>query len=341
MEINVYAVTTPLILGIIVVELAFCLWERNGYYQFEDSLANLGTAMINQVVNVPVHWLAALSYGAIRARFGLWAWDEGWASWLVLMLGIDFLFYWFHRAGHRIPFFWAAHAPHHSSEELNYTVGIRASATQRAASFLFFWPLAVLGFPPERILPVVALHLLWQLWPHTRAVKRLPAWFESVFNAPTHHRVHHAINDRYIDKNYGGALIVWDKLFGTYEPETEECVYGVKPAVASYCPIKINLQFWAETWKESVAAGSVGGFLAAWLIPPDWRRPPRPRTAKPEPFPAASGPTRRVLVLQAAALMPVMLLVTRDDSPLGPLQKALAGALIGAAAFSWGRRLEG
>lgn len=336
-----YAVTTPVILSIIVCELGYCLWKENGFYKFEDSVANLGTAVANQVVNVPVHWAAFQAYAALHARFAWRRWDDGWLSWLVLLLGIDFLFYWFHRAGHRVPLLWAAHAPHHSSEELNYTVGARASVTQRAASFLFYWPMALLGFPAEKILPAVALHLLWQLWPHTRAIVRLPRWFEAVFNSPCHHRVHHAINDRYIDKNYGGVLIIWDKLFGSYEPESEAPVYGVKPQLRSACPIEANLQFFRMTWREAANARGLREWLAVWMIPSDWRRPAS-RAPAPEPARELGVPGRLklYLALQVAAVLPVMLLVTRHDSPLSLSEKILFSALIWAAALAWGGLME-
>ncbi len=320
MDINLYAVTTPLILSIIACELAYCLARGNGYYQFEDSVANLGTAFINQAVNVPVHWAAFQAYAALHSRFALFAWDDGVLSWLVLFVGIDFLFYWFHRLGHTNPILWAAHAPHHSSEELNYTVGARASVTQRAASFLFYWPMIVLGFPAEKVLPAVALHLIWQLWPHTRAIGRLPGWFETAFNSPTHHRVHHAINDRYLDKNFAGALILWDKLFGTYAPETEEPRYGVRTPLRSWSPIKANLQYWA---------GLVG----------------RPLTPG-GPIPAGKyrvgvGKALQVYLLaQLAAAVPLMLLISRDDSPLSVPEKTAAGIILSAAAVAWAALME-
>lgn len=320
MDINFYAVTTPLILSIIACELAYCLAQRNGYYQFEDSVANLGTAFINQAVNVPVHWAAFQAYAALHSRSALFSWDDGVLSWLVLFVGIDFLFYWFHRFGHTNPILWAAHAPHHSSEELNYTVGARASVTQRAASFLFYWPMVVLGFPAEKVLPAVALHLIWQLWPHTRAIRRLPAWFEAAFNSPTHHRVHHAINDRYLDKNFAGALILWDKLFGTYAPETEEPRYGVRQPLRSWSPIKANLQYWAE--------------LAG--------RPLTPRG--PAPFGkyrvGLGKPLQAYLLFQLGAAVPLMLLITRDDSPLSAVEKTTAAVILGAAAVAWAALME-
>ncbi len=320
MDINLYAVTTPLILSIIACELAYCLAQGNEYYQFEDSVANLGTAFINQAVNVPVHWAAFQAYAALHARLALFTWDDGWFSWLVLFVGIDFLFYWFHRFGHQNPILWAAHAPHHSSEELNYTVGARASVTQRAASFLFYWPMVVLGFPAEKVLPAVALHLIWQLWPHTRAIRRLPGWFEAAFNSPTHHRVHHAINDRYLDKNFAGAPILWDKLFGTYAPETEEPRYGVRQPLRSWSPIKANLQYWAEL---------IG----------------RPLTPK---GPAPCGkyrlgvgkPLRAYLLAQLAAAVPLMMLITRDESPLTAPEKAVAAIALSAAAVAWAGMME-
>ncbi len=345
---NVYAIVSPAILALVLAEFLYCLYQRNGYYTFDDSLANFATAISHQVTNVFVAFVMFLGFDWTERHLGLMRIEASLASYALLYLAVDFLFYWFHRAGHTRNVFSAAHAPHHSSEELNYTVAIRASLTQRAASFLFYWPLALVGFEAAMIVPVVAVHLVVQFLPHTRAVKRL-GFLESFLNCPTHHRVHHAINPQYLNKNLGGTLIVWDKLFGTYEPEVEECVYGVTPALKSWDPIRANLQFFAPLWRDSVAAASWRDKLRLWLMPIGWRppglppavdeSPARPGTQVKYRTPVPPGRKAYLLAQLPVALL-VMLTVSRSDSPLSVTEKVVMGALVWISMVSWGGLLE-
>lgn len=349
MSPNVYAIVSPAILALVLAEFLYCLYQQNGYYAFDDSIANFATAIGHQCSNVLVAFLMFLGFDWIEARFGLFEIAPTPLNWALLYLGVDFLFYWFHRAGHSINLLWAAHAPHHSSEELNYTVAIRASLTQRAASFFFYWPLALLGFPAAMLVPTIAVHLVIQFLPHTRAVKRLPAWIESFLNCPTHHRVHHAINPQYLNKNMAGTFIVWDKLFGTYEPEREECAYGVVPALRSWDPLRANLQYFVPLVRDALATRSWWDRLRLWFQPIGWR--PRDLAAAPvepavrpdtqvkytTPVPAA---VKSYLLAQLPPALLVMLSVSRSDSPLSAAQKTLMTALVWVAMVSWGGLLE-
>lgn len=349
MPLNVYAVATPFVLVLIALEVAFCLKQRNGYYEFQDSVASLGTAIINQCVNVAVAlvwypvlgWLA--SHGLFRVEANLW-------TGLALFLGVDFLFYWFHRFGHRTNVGWAAHMPHHSTEELNYAVALRASVTQRFFSFFFYWPLALVGFPAEWVIAMVAFHLVLQLLPHTRVVPKLPAFIESWMNTPSHHRVHHARNERYLDKNYGGFLILWDKLFGTFEPETEECRYGVTSPPNTWDPAFINFQVWREVVRDALDAPRWFDKLRLWFMPTGWRPEGVPerkkgkwRTADGREVKFQSTPlpgSKPYLVAQVLLAFPVMLLVTHTRTPLSGWQQVALSLLLWAAATAWSALLE-
>lgn len=348
MDLNVYAVVTPFVLLLILAEIGWCLWKKNGYYEFQDSIASLGTAIINQCVNVLVAfmWMPVLA----------WLWDhrlmnveEGPLAALGLFLGIDFLFYWFHRFGHRTNLGWAAHMPHHSTEELNYAVALRASVTQRFFSFFFYWPMAFIGFKPAWVVSMVAFHLVLQLIPHTRVVPKLPRFIESWMNTPSHHRVHHARNERYLDKNYGGFLIIWDKLFGSFEDETEACSYGVTAPPNTWDPTFINFQVWRVVARDSWEAKRFVDKVRVWFMPTGWR----PEGARPLPkgewkrdgqeIKFQSTPlagSKPYLVWQVALGFPVMLLVTRPDSPLDTVQKVVLSLLLWAAATSWSALLE-
>jgi alkylglycerol monooxygenase len=289
MDINAYAVATPVVLAVVAAEAAWCLYQKNDCYRFDDAMANFGTAIGHQVTNVGVAALVFTAFTALRERVALADWGATPLSFAALYLAVDFLFYWFHRAGHRINILWAAHAPHHSSEELNYTVGLRASVTQRLASFFFYWPL-VLVARPEVALPLVGLHLLIQLLPHTRVIGRLPRWVESWLNSPAHHRVHHGINPRYLDRNFGGTFIVWDKLFGTYAEEVEAPVYGVLRPLDTWSPVAINLQYWRLLWRDAVAAPRWSDKVKLWFMPNGWRpEGAPPREARTPSSQASSG----------------------------------------------------
>jgi len=346
MDINVYSVATPAVLAIVAVEAAYCLYQKNGYYRLDDAIANFGTAIGHQVTNVAV---AALVYSFFTAIHGRWAiadWGKTPLTFAALYLTMDFLFYWFHRMGHSVNVLWAAHAPHHSSEELNYTVGLRASVTQRLASFLFYWPLALVA-EPEVALPLVGLHLLFQLIPHTRVIKRLPKWIESWLNTPTHHRVHHGMNPKYLDKNFGGTFIVWDKLFGTYAEETEPVVYGVLRPVNTFDPVAINTQYFKLLWKDAVDAPLITDKLRLWFMPNGWRPigvPPRaPLTSVfgREKLRAELTSSQRNLILaQLPFVLLAMYLVTKHESPLGFGAKVAVGLGIWAVVIGWGRTLD-
>ncbi|MDX2012507.1 MAG: sterol desaturase family protein [Myxococcaceae bacterium] len=349
MPINVYAIATPFVLGLIVLEVLFCLKKDNGYYEFQDSVASLGTAIINQCVNVLVAVLWYPVLGWLSAH-GLFEVRPSWWTGLLLFLGVDFLFYWFHRFGHRTNLGWAAHMPHHSTEELNYAVALRASVTQRFFSFFFYWPLAALGFDAEWVIGMVAFHLVLQLIPHTRVVPKLPSWIESWMNTPSHHRVHHARNERYLDKNYGGFLIVWDKLFGTFEPETEACSYGVTSPPNTWDPTFINFQVWREVVKDAWDAPRWLDKLRIWFMPTGWRPdgvPERKKGAwrdaggREVKFQSTMLPrTKGYLVTQVVLGFPLMLLVIHGRSPLAWWQKVLVSLLIWASATAWSAILE-
>jgi hypothetical protein len=254
------------------------------------------------------------------------------------------------RFGHRTNLGWAAHMPHHSTEELNYAVALRASVTQRFFSFFFYAPLALVGFDAEWIIAMVAFHLVLQLIPHTRVVPKLPAFIESWMNTPSHHRVHHARNERYLDKNYGGFLILWDKLFGTFEPETEACSYGVTSPPNTWDPTFINFQVWREVLHDAWHAPRLVDSLRIWFMPTGWRPAGLPERKKgtwrrddgselkfqSSPLPGS----KPYLVAQVLLGFALMVLVSSERSPLGGWQKVALAVLLWAGATAWAALLE-
>jgi sterol desaturase/sphingolipid hydroxylase (fatty acid hydroxylase superfamily) len=195
--------------------------------------------------------------------------EMNWQAFLILMVAQDFCYYWFHRASHRIRWMWAAHVVHHSSENMNFSTAFRQSLMYPLAGMWVFWlPLVVIGFDPNWVIFVVLLNLGLQFFVHTQAVKSLGP-LEWVINTPSHHRVHHGRNPQYIDKNYAGILIIWDRLFGTYEKEVETVEYGITKPVNSFNPIKVTFSEWRDMFFEASSANlSITGRLKILFAPP-------------------------------------------------------------------------
>jgi alkylglycerol monooxygenase len=349
MPINFYAVLGPAILGLVVLEFCYCLYTKNGFYDFQDSMSSLGTAIINQCMNLFVAFLVLAPFSWIYQQASFAHHAPTWITYALGFIGVDFLFYWFHRMGHSINFLWAAHMPHHSTEELNYAVALRASLTQRLASFLFYWPLLLLGVSPATLTEIVAVHLMLQFLGHTRVVPKLPAFIENIFNTPSHHRVHHGLNKQYINKNYAGFFIIWDKMFGTWEPEVEEVFYGCNRPSHTWDPTKINAQWWVYLWKDAVETPFIIDKIKVWFMPLGWR--PRGVTALP---PSKTWTKANLVKFQTKPLknsypyivtqlfigMIFMFFVIGDDCPLTGLEKGIMALNFWAMATVWGGLLE-
>ena len=268
---NIYALLSPLAILLLLLEIVYCVKKKNGYYSFQDTVANLATGIGNQCINLAVLFFVYHFYGWLYNNVAPWKIPATWYSLLILLLLQDFIFYWFHRVGHTINIFWAAHMPHHSSEEMNLSVGLRASFTQRIFQFLFFdWILAVIGYSPEMIYSMAAVHLFLAYWHHTRLIKKM-GFLEKIFVTPSHHRVHHGVNTQYLDKNFSEFLIIWDKIFGSFEEEKEEVCYGVTHPPRTWDPIYINIQYWKQLWDDAVAADSWWDKIRIWFMPLGWR----------------------------------------------------------------------
>ena len=191
-------------------------------------------------------------------------------SWAVLLVVLDFLYYWFHRASHRVNLAWAAHAPHHQSEDYNLAVALRQGPVQPLVSRVFYLPLALLGFAPEMVVTAIGINTVYQFWIHTELVGRLGP-LEWVLNTPSHHRVHHGCNGRYLDKNHAGMLIIWDRMFGTFEEEGEQPVYGTVKPVASFNPLFCAWAPFGELFALASRAPRALDKLLLWIMPPEWR----------------------------------------------------------------------
>jgi sterol desaturase/sphingolipid hydroxylase (fatty acid hydroxylase superfamily) len=219
---------------------------------------------------------------AYRLRLFTISPESPWA-WVAIFFLDDFIYYWFHRISHECRFWWAAHVNHHSSQEYNLSTAVRQSWTSVIVGTWTPWiPLAFLGFPPAMILAQQGFNLFYQFWIHTETVGRMPAWFEYLFNTPSHHRVHHASNPRYLDRNYAGVLMVWDRLFGSFAAERDEerPRYGIVKNIATFNPLRIAFHEWAAIARDLRAARSWREAVGVVFGPPGWRADGRGLTSK-------------------------------------------------------------
>lgn len=208
-------------------------------------------------------------------------------SWIVVLLLADLTYYWMHRVEHRVRVLWTYHSVHHSSPEFNLTTGLRLAWIEGLVEWIFFVPLVLVGFDAVQVIAALAIVVIYQTWIHTEKVDRL-GWADKVFNTPSTHRVHHAKNPRYLDKNYGGILILWDRLFGTYEPESDPPVYGITEPVKSSNPFVINFRDSLHLMLDIARSGSTRTTLKLLFMPPGWA-PDKTHTSKDEPDHPSSG----------------------------------------------------
>lgn len=266
-------ILAPLFIGLMTAE--YLLGQKRGKLP-NNARYYLPEVLCNFIL-AGMHQLADLVTGLVIVKLYLWLF--GWRlfdidinalSFLVLLVLQDFCYYWFHRASHRIRWMWAAHVAHHSSENMNFSTAFRQSLMYPIAGMWLFWvPLVILGFDPKWVIFAVLLNLGLQFFVHTQWIRSL-GWLELIFNTPSHHRVHHGRNPQYIDKNYAGVLIVWDKLFGTFEPEQETVRYGVTKPIESFNPLVVTFKPWQELFSDLGNRGlTFKQRLKVIFLPPD------------------------------------------------------------------------
>ncbi|BDT95101.1 sterol desaturase family protein [Nocardia sputorum] len=232
-------------------------------YQFRDARTSVLMGLGNVVVNLGWKLVVVAVYAAAYLAAPVHLPADQPLTWIALFFADEIAYYWYHRTHHTVRVFWASHVVHHSSEFYNLSTALRQPWTP-FSSLPYWLPLALAGFPPWMILLQQSVSLLYQFFIHTERVGTLWRPVEFVFNTPSHHRVHHGSNDRYLDKNYGGILIVWDRLFGTFEPETERVRYGLTKNIETFNPAKVAAHEWISIWRDLRGASSWrarGGYL--------------------------------------------------------------------------------
>ena len=240
-------ISTPFYISIIGLEILLTHLQHKKAYTIKDTLANIYLMLLNGGIDLlfRIVSLAVLQYFFVHA---VMHWQHGFIYWLLLLLGEDFLYYWLHRFDHEIRFFWATHVTHHSSQTMNFTVGFRSSVFQPLYRFIYFIPLAMFGFKPIDIAFIYAFTQIWGIFVHTELIKKM-GWLEYFMVTPSHHRVHHGSNPKYLDKNMGMFLIIWDKIFGTFQKELsleeyESIHYGLTKNIENPNPVSIIFHEW-------------------------------------------------------------------------------------------------
>lgn len=274
----------------IFLELGFSKWKKLNLYRAEDTLSNLALGTFQQMIGMITKSYVVVIYAFAQSHFQFFTLPthtpfSAFLSWSFAFLAVDFAYYWFHRKAHEVNLLWASHVAHHSSEEYNLSVALRQSALQSFFSIFFYIPLVLFGITWEMFGVCFAFNLIYQFFIHTRAIKNLGP-LETLLNTPSHHRVHHGRNLKYMDKNHAGVFIIWDKWFGTFVPEEETPTYGITTPLKSYNP------FWATVHHLVFILGDLKNsqsFTDAWktlFYAPGWRPkylggPIKPKEPKP------------------------------------------------------------
>jgi sterol desaturase/sphingolipid hydroxylase (fatty acid hydroxylase superfamily) len=283
-EESLIAIATPLYIVVIGTEILLSHLQLKKYYTVKDTLMNIYLSLLNAGIDLlfrAIYLFIILQWFYNHHVFELKA--HPWFYWLLLFILEDFVYYFEHRVDHYCRIFWAVHVTHHSSDEFNLTTGFRSSVFQPLYRFIYFIPLAFIGFRPVDIIFMYALTQIYGILVHTKMVQKMPAWFEVLLVSPAHHRVHHASNIVYLDKNMGMCLIIWDKMFGTFQEELieEPVVYGLtKPLDNPHHPVKIIFHEWQSIGKDLKKKTSFYIKLKYLFMPPGWSHDGSSKTAK-------------------------------------------------------------
>lgn len=270
MEKNLIELITPVFFVLLAVELIAGYATKKPVYRFKDSVSNLTAGIYMQVFAVFITVGLVSVYAWVYKNFGIFQISNtsvwGWIACYVLA---DFFYYWYHRFGHEINVFWASHVAHHQSEDYNYTVALRQGVFQNLFSLPFYLPLAVIGFSPLMFVLCIQINFAYQFWIHTRLIGKLGI-LEYVLNTPSQHRVHHARNPKYIDKNYAGTFSIWDRILGTFIEEEDEPIYGIVKPLQTWSPVHAQIHHFEDLLAISWRTKRWRDKIAVWFKPPGW-----------------------------------------------------------------------
>lgn len=245
---NIIGFATPIMIGLVLLEWGLSQYKHRKNYDAKDTFAAAVIGAVNLVITAAIK---VATFGIIIFFYNLAPIkiEPSWWGFILCLVWIDFWRYWAHRIAHTCRFWWATHVTHHNSEKYNFSVSFRLSWTQHI-KIVFFIPVALIGFDPVTFFICHQIEVLYQFWIHTEYIKKLPKPIEYIFVTPSHHRVHHGRNSKYLDKNYGSTFIFWDRLFGTFQPEEETPEYGITTPVNSYNPVYLNFHEWMDIIRD-------------------------------------------------------------------------------------------
>ncbi len=263
----------PVFLGAIAIEFYWDKYKELGLYKTKDFWTSIGMLLITGVVEFLPKVLAFIAFyflheiSPLRDVIG-----RQWWAWVFLFFMDDLSYYWFHRMNHEVRLFWAGHVSHHSSQFMNFGTALRQGAGERVHKYFFWLWIPLLGFDPLMMFVMISINLIFQFWVHTDLVDKLPRPIEFIFNTPSHHRVHHASNHRYLDRNHAGVLILWDRLFGTFAPEVdhEPVVYGLTSNISSHNPFYVATHEYGAIWQDVKRASSWSDKIKYIFNAPGW-----------------------------------------------------------------------
>lgn len=278
---NILLDAIPAFILLIIIEVAYAIKTQRDLYEVKDATTSISLGLGNLFIGLVTKSFILL--------FFVWIYDHrlftipfnAWWAWIIIFFADDLSYYCMHRTAHGVRWFWASHVVHHSSEKYNLAAALRQTWTGNLTGAFLFWSwMPLMGFHPKMILFMQSVSLIYQFWIHTEAVYKLPKWFEFIFNTPSHHRVHHGSNIEYLDKNHAGILIIWDRLFGTFQPEIFTPTYGLTKNVQTFNPVKIAFWEWINIGKDLKKVHSLKDFFGYLFNAPGWSHDGSSKTTK-------------------------------------------------------------
>lgn len=269
---NLIHYAIPFFVATIVIEVILTVKVKMKEYQYKDAITSIIMGLGNVAIGLFTKGIVLTVFYFVYNIFHAFEIPFTWWSWVLILFAEDFVYYWNHRIAHESRLFWASHIVHHSSQKYNLSTALRQTWSGSFYTFIFWIPLVLIGFHPVMILVQMSISLLYQYWIHTELIDKLPKWFEAIFNTPSHHRVHHATNPQYLDRNHAGIFIIWDRLFKTFEPEVEKPIYGLTTNINTYNPIRIAFHEWIAMGKDFFSSKTTFFNRLKYLIkPPGWK----------------------------------------------------------------------
>jgi len=265
----ILAFSVPIFILLIAIEAFIDYKEKKELYETKDTIASLSMGIGSVVIGAGMKFLAFMLYTTIY-QYRIFEIGTQWWAWVALFFADDFTFYWHHRLSHEVRLFWAAHINHHSSVKMNLGTALRQSWTEQLYKYFWWCWLPFIGFAPIMIFIMQTISLVYQFFQHTELVRKLPKPIEFIFNTPSHHRVHHGSNIKYLDQNHAGILIIWDRIFNTFQKEEEKPIYGITSNINTYNPIEIATHEFKALFRDVKNAPGLKNKLKYLFLQPGW-----------------------------------------------------------------------